>query len=107
MVVGLGWGWGWATRTLLRYGYPYGYGDGYGYGGYGYGYDSDRSGYDKSSEAPTRSRVAELQRRPRRAGYYRGAVDGILGPQTRRQFELTSARRRCGLTDRQFSRQWE
>jgi len=79
-----GWGWGWGyPYGYYGYGYPYGYGDGYGYGGYGYGYDSDRSGYDKSSEAPTRSRVAELQRRLARAGYYRGAVDGILGPQTR------------------------
>jgi hypothetical protein len=82
-----GWGWGWGYPYGYNgYGYPYGYGYGYGYDGYGYGgygYDSDRSGYDKSSEAPTRSRVAELQRRLARAGYYRGAVDGILGPQTR------------------------
>ncbi len=34
--------------------------------------------------SPTRSKVAELQRRLSRAGYYRGSVDGILGPQTRR-----------------------
>ena len=55
-------GWGW--------GYPYGY-----YGGYGSGY-----GYGGSS----RSRVAELQSRLARAGYYHGAIDGILGPATRR-----------------------
>jgi hypothetical protein len=78
------WGWGWVGGWGYPYGYygydyyPYGYG-----GGYGYGYDSDRSGYDKSAEAPTRSRVAELQRRLARAGYYHGSVDGILGPQTR------------------------
>src|SRR6266542_4488986 len=62
-----GW-WGW--------GYPgyYGYGNGYGYG-YGNG-----SQYGSA----TRSRVAELQRRLARAGYYRGSVDGVLGPQTRR-----------------------
>src|SRR5437868_1504541 len=34
--------------------------------------------------SPTRSKVAELQRRLARAGYYRGSVDGVLGPQTRR-----------------------
>src|SRR5205823_12202690 len=56
------WGWGW--------GYPYGY-----YGGYGSGY-----AYGNSSG----SRVAELQSRLARAGYYHGAIDGILGPATRR-----------------------
>jgi hypothetical protein len=58
------WGWGW--------GYPYGY---YGYGDYGSGY-----GYGDSSG----SRVAELQSRLARAGYYHGAIDGIMGPATRR-----------------------
>jgi hypothetical protein len=29
-------------------------------------------------------RVAELQRRLTRAGYYHGAIDGIMGPRTRR-----------------------
>jgi hypothetical protein len=50
--------------------YPYG---GYGYGGGpNYGYGSDRAS------------VADLQRRLARAGYYRGTIDGIMGPQTRR-----------------------
>ena len=44
-------------------------GDGYGNG----------SRYGDSSH----SRVAELQRRLARAGYYRGSIDGVLGPQTR------------------------
>src|SRR5947199_6407140 len=57
------WGWGW--------GYPYGY-YGYNYGS-GYGY-SDSSG----------SRVAQLQSRLASAGYYHGAIDGIMGPATRR-----------------------
>src|SRR5881398_1645424 len=62
-----GWGWGW--------GYPYGYYGGYNYGGYGSGY-----GYgDKSG-----SRVAELQSRLASTGYYHGAIDGIMGPATRR-----------------------
>ena len=61
-------------------GIPAGYGNNYGYGN-GYGY----SGGNRSQYAsPTRSKVAELQRRLSRAGYYRGSVDGVLGPQTRR-----------------------
>ena len=46
--------------------YPYDY---YGYNNYGYG------------NAYT---VVEVQRRLARAGYYHGAIDGIMGPQTRR-----------------------
>jgi hypothetical protein len=59
-----------------QYGYGYGYGDrGSGYGDQGYGYgDRNRGG----------SSVAQLQRRLARAGYYRGAIDGIMGPETRR-----------------------
>ena len=45
--------------------------------GYGYGNNSQYG-------SPTRSKVAELQRRLSRAGYYRGSIDGVLGPQTRR-----------------------
>jgi hypothetical protein len=87
------WGWGYPYGSY-GYGYPYGYygyGDygygGYGYGGYGngysygYGYDYGQSGYGYGSG--TRSRVAELQRRLARAGYYYGAIDGIMGPRTR------------------------
>jgi len=70
-----GWGWGWGP--WWGWGYPYGYGYGYGYGGYGY---SNGSGYGYSS----RSRVAELQQRLARAGYYHGSIDGIMGPHTRR-----------------------
>jgi len=69
------WGWGW--DPWWGWGYPYGYGYGYGYGGYGNGYGY---GYGYSS----RSRVAELQRRLARAGYYHGSVDGIMGSHTRR-----------------------
>jgi hypothetical protein len=90
---GPGWGWGYPYYGYgypygyygYGYGYPYGYGGygNYGYGnGYGYGYSSSGSGDQNSS--PTRSRVAELQRRLSRAGYYHGSIDGVLGPQTRR-----------------------
>jgi Putative peptidoglycan binding domain len=64
------WGWGWGPWRGWNWGYPYGY-----YGGYGSG-----NGYGDSS----RSRVAELQRLLARAGYYHGAIDGIMGPGTRR-----------------------
>jgi hypothetical protein len=71
-----GWGWGpWWGGGGWGWGYPYGYYGGYNYGGYGSGY-----GYGDSSG----SRVAELQSRLARAGYYHGAIDGIMGPATRR-----------------------
>jgi hypothetical protein len=68
------WGWGWGPWWGGGWGYPYGY-YGYGDGDYGSGY-----GYSNSSG----SRVAELQSRLASAGYYHGAIDGILGPATRR-----------------------
>jgi hypothetical protein len=90
------WGWGgypyWGY-PYYGYGYPYGYygygyGDPYGYGGYGYGNYGYGNGYaygnGSRDGSATRSRVAELQRRLARAGYYRGSIDGVLGPQTRR-----------------------
>jgi hypothetical protein len=75
-----GWGWGWSWG----WGYPYGYYGYYPYDyyGYGYGYGGDRSDYGQYGDRSA-SRVAELQRRLARAGYYHGAIDGILGPQTR------------------------
>jgi hypothetical protein len=88
------WVWGWGALPYVGYYgsyYPwYGYGYGYQYPGYGsgnYGYgngDGYANGNRSQYESPTHSKVAELQRRLSRAGYYRGSVDGILGPQTRR-----------------------
>ena len=95
------WGWGWGGYPYggypyygyYDYGYPYGYNGygygyqypGYGYGNYGYGNGDGYANGNRSQYAsPTQSKVAELQRRLSRAGYYRGSVDGILGPQTRR-----------------------
>jgi hypothetical protein len=80
-----GWGWGpWSWGWGYPYsGYPYGYGY-YGYGDpYGYGYGYGGGDYQQYSDS-SRSRVGELQRRLARAGYYHGAIDGILGPATRR-----------------------
>src|SRR6266480_3032759 len=72
---GFPWWWGWGPSWGWGSGYPYGYYGGYNYGGYGSGYGySDNSG----------SRVAELQSRLASAGYYHGAIDGIMGLGTRR-----------------------
>jgi hypothetical protein len=87
------------------YGYGSGYGDGSGYYGYGAGYygtdyygnGSYGNGYYRSSYYPgyrygyngnrssvvRRSNVVRLQQQLARAGYYRGPVDGIMGPRTR------------------------
>jgi hypothetical protein len=74
---GFPWWWGWGPWWGGGWGWgsPYGYYGGSGYGGYGSGY-----GYGDSSG----SRVAQLQSRLASAGYYHGAIDGILGPATRR-----------------------
>src|SRR5439155_6022419 len=94
---------GWPFYDYYAYDYyPYGYPYGYGYGDpYGYGYDSgayygsssyDQNGYDSSYDdqggydSSARSaavEVADAQDRLARAGYYRGQIDGVLGPETR------------------------
>jgi hypothetical protein len=78
---GWGWGWGWGYPYGYYGYYPYDY-YGYGYGQYGYGPSGDGYDYGQYGDS-SKSRVAELQRRLTKAGYYRGAIDGILGPQTR------------------------
>ena len=86
------WGWGYPySYGYYPYGYyPYGYGSGY-YGSYyynygnGYGYDNG-SGYTGQYDA----KVAELQRRLKNAGYYRGEIDGIFGSRT--QYALKAYR---------------
>ena len=73
---------GYGNDYYSQPGYGYGYGDqGYGdqgYGNQGYGYDDQGYGYGN------RSSIAQLQRRLAGAGYYHGAIDGIMGPETRR-----------------------
>jgi len=83
------------------YGYPYysygpsvsfGFGYPYSYGYYPYGYSSyypsdysygyygyNRRGYDSYANG---SIVIQVQSRLARAGYYRGAIDGAMGPRT-------------------------
>ena len=71
--------WGWGVPYAFNYGYySYGYNPSY---GYNYDYYSDPTyGYGYAD----RSSIVQLQRRLARAGYYYGAIDGIMGPQTRR-----------------------
>jgi len=101
-----GWGWGWGyPYGYYGYGYGYPYGDGYGYqSGYDSNYyGSSYGGTGYGSDYPTHSRVAELQRRLAQAGYYHGAIDGILGPATRRalrEYERTHNQSAYGMTDR-------
>jgi putative peptidoglycan binding protein len=78
------------------YYYPYGYYDPYAYYGYGQpaAYD-DRGGYDDSL-------VVDVQQRLARGGYYNGAIDGVMGPATRRAiraYERAHGLRPDGLLD--------
>jgi len=62
------------------YGYPYGYYGSYPYN-YSYGYYGyNRPGYDTYANG---SIVIQVQSRLARAGYYRGPIDGVMGPRTR------------------------
>jgi hypothetical protein len=76
------------------YWYPYGYAYGY-YGSAYYPYDYDAGVYEggadyygqgayDSSEQYADSTVAAVQQRLAQQGYYRGEIDGVCGPETRR-----------------------
>jgi hypothetical protein len=77
------------------YWYPYGYGYGY-YGSAYYPYDYDAGVYEgdgadyssqgayDSSEQYADSTVAAVQEQLAQQGYYRGEIDGVFGPETRR-----------------------
>ena len=75
-------------------GYPYGYGFGYNtyytpgypYAGYGNTYYNSANPYSYSRysyRSHNDSVVVRVQERLARAGYYRGAIDGVMGPRTR------------------------
>lgn len=79
-------------------GYPYfGYPFGYGFYGYGYpyystsfyfddynnGYGSEQVYQPSSASGDVGSVAAEVQQRLARAGYYHGAIDGVIGNGTR------------------------
>ena len=80
---GYGYGYGYPYYSYdpsisFGFGYPYSYGYypyDYSYGYYGY----DRSGYNTYANG---SIVIQVQARLARAGYYRGAIDGAMGPRT-------------------------
>jgi hypothetical protein len=109
---------------FFGFGYPYGYGYGYypyppyygggyygggyygsGYYGSGY-YGSYRpvySSYAYGSGYGHQSSVARLQQQLARAGYYRGPIDGIMGPRTRyalRAYQHDHGAGAYGMTDR-------
>jgi hypothetical protein len=65
------------------YGYGYGYGYPYGYYPYGYGYYRPRAVIYSDVAITDDATVAAVQRRLARAGYYHGAVDGVIGGGTR------------------------
>jgi Putative peptidoglycan binding domain len=77
--------------------YPYPY---YGYYPYDY-YSYNDYGYGSGNT------IVEVQRRLASAGYYRGPIDGILGPQTRRAiraYERDHNLQAYGTIDRQVLR---
>lgn len=78
----------------FAYGYPY-----YGYYPYGYGY------YQGPATGADQSLVVQVQRRLARAGYYRGAIDGVMGNGTRsaiRSYERTHGLRVDGQIDQRL-----
>ena len=92
--------------------YPYG-SYGYGYYPYGYGYSSnyyDGSNYPYYSgrtiyRGYNRSVVARVQERLARNGYYRGPIDGVMGPRTRyaiRVYEHRHGLPADGIIDRRL-----
>jgi Putative peptidoglycan binding domain len=99
---GYGYGYGYPYGYDYYGGYGYGYGDqGYGYGDQGYGYGDQGYGYGGRNRGG--SSVGQLQRRLARAGYYHGAIDGIMGPETRRAiraYERSHNQREYGMTGR-------
>jgi len=81
--------------------YPYGYSAPYGYD-YGY-YSGSAYGYNYGDRNRGGSSVVALQRQLARAGYYHGAIDGIMGPATRRAmraYEREHNQSAYGMTDR-------
>jgi hypothetical protein len=84
--------------------YPYSWYYPYGYNDYGY-YSSAQTVYDGAASYDDGSLVAQLQSRLAGRGYYRGAVDGVMGPQTRRAiraFERANGLPVDGLIDDQL-----
>src|SRR5262249_42356096 len=77
--------WAYGDYPADNYGYPYGYYSGYPYGSYDYEYDPN-SYYDDSGDGNSGQSSSgvlnAVQSQLAKLGYYRGAVDGILGDET-------------------------
>jgi hypothetical protein len=96
-------------RYYGGFGYPYGYGYGYGYPYFGASaalyYNGYHPQYQRTSYARGGSVVAEVQQELARAGYYRGAVDGVNGSGTRsaiRAYERANGLRVDGSIDQEL-----
>jgi hypothetical protein len=89
-----GYHYGYYPYDYYGYGYyPYGYGYSSPYG-YNYDYSSEPAyGYDYRDRYRGGSSVVALQRQMARAGYYHGAIDGIMGPETRRAIRASERSR--------------
>lgn len=101
------------------YGYPYGYGYGSPYYGYGY-YAQPGVAYQYDPQGVYNGRVvrgrdakdqasleAQVQQQLAQAGYYRGAIDGVVGDRTRsaiRSYERANGLRVDGRIDDQLLR---
>jgi N-acetylmuramoyl-L-alanine amidase len=86
----------------LGFGYPFGYGYPY-YGYYPYRYYTGPG--EVVYQAADRSTVIAVQRRLARAGYYRGAIDGVIGYGTRgaiRSYERAHGLRVDGMIDQRL-----
>lgn len=90
----------------LGLGYPYfGYGYPYGYYPYGYGYYNTPRTVYYAENLTDDATVAAVQRRLSNAGYYHGAIDGVIGDGTRtaiRAFERRHGLAVDGRIDRQL-----
>src|SRR6266568_6998064 len=81
---GYGYGYGWPYRYSGYY--PYGYGYSYypaGYSSYPYSYGYYSRPIYRGQSVSTNV-VVRVQERLARAGHYHGAIDGVVGPETRR-----------------------
>jgi hypothetical protein len=92
------------SRIYLSFGYPFGYGYPY-YSSYPYRYGYYARPREVVYANTDGSTVAAVQRRLTRAGYYRGMVDGVIGPGTRsaiRSYERAHGLRVDGQIDRRL-----
>jgi hypothetical protein len=88
----------------VGFGYPFGYGYPY-YGYYPYGYYGGPRETVYQAATVDRSTVIAVQRRLARNGYYRGAIDGVIGDGTRsaiRSYERAHGLQVDGFIDPQL-----